>query len=132
MRLLKERMNIGGLMKSIWTDQVIIITGASVGIGRALACALAPHAPKLVLVARDRGRLEQVAEICEELGATTLVVPTNVADPQACAEMIQAAAEKFSRIDVLVNNAGISMWATVEEVKSVEQIKDPRRKRTGY
>lgn len=110
-------------MGNIWTDQVIIITGASAGIGQALACALAPHAPKLVLVSRDRGRLEQVAEICEGLGATTLVVPTNVADPQACAEMIQAATEKFSRIDVLINNAGISMWVTVEEVKHVEQFK---------
>ena len=82
-------------MRSIWTDQVMIITGASAGIGRALACALAPHAPKLVLVARDRGRLEQVAEICEGLGAATLVVPTNVADPRACEEMIQATMENF-------------------------------------
>lgn len=110
-------------MRNIWTDQVMIITGASAGIGRALACALAPHAPKLVLVARDQGRLEQVAEICEGFGAATLVVPTNVADPQACEEMIQATTEKFFRIDVLVNNAGISMWATVEEVKHVEQFK---------
>ena len=110
-------------MKNIWTDRAIIVTGASAGIGRALACALAPHAPKLVLVARDRGRLEQVAEICEGLGATTLVVPTNVADPQACAKMIQATMDKFSCIDVLVNNAGISMWGTVEEVKHVEHFK---------
>ena len=44
-----------------FTHQVILITGASSGIGKALACALAPHSPKLVLVARDRSRLQKVA-----------------------------------------------------------------------
>lgn len=106
-------------MANLWERQVMIITGASAGIGKALAYALAPHAPRLVLVARDRRRLEEVAETCERFGATTLVLPTDVADSQACAQMIQMTMEKFSRIDVLVNNAGMSMWSTVEEVKDV-------------
>jgi len=101
--------------------QVIIITGASAGIGKALAHALAPQSPRLVLVARDRTRLDEVAQTCEGLGATTLVVPTDVADPQACAEMVQCVIAKFSKIDVLVNNAGMSMWATVEEVQDVSR-----------
>jgi short-subunit dehydrogenase len=108
-------------MANLWEHHVIIITGASSGIGKALAIALAPYSPKLVLVARDQARLEEVAESCERLGATTLVVPTDVADPQACEEMIQCAIAKFSRIDVLVNNAGMSMWSTVEEVQDASQ-----------
>ena len=108
-------------MANQWVHKVIIITGASAGIGKALSLALAPQSPRLVLVARDRSRLEEVANTCKHLGATTLVVPTDVADPQACAKMIQATIEKFSRIDVLVNNAGRSMWSTVEEVQDVSQ-----------
>jgi len=106
-----------------WEQQVIIVTGASAGIGKALAIALAPQAPRLVLVSRNRDRLKEVAETCECLGATTLVVPTDVADPQACQAMIQGTMDTFSRIDVLVNNAGISMWSNVEDIQNSEQFK---------
>jgi short-subunit dehydrogenase len=104
---------------SEFTNQVIVITGASSGIGKALACGLAPHAPKLVLVARDRSRLQEVALTCESLGATALVIPTDVTDPQACSVMTQQAVSKFSRIDALINNAGMSMWSTVDDVQNV-------------
>jgi short-subunit dehydrogenase len=98
---------------------VIIITGASSGIGKALAYLLAPQSPQLVLVARDGKRLEEVAKRCETLGASTLVVPTDVSNPQACSDLIQATISKFSKIDVLVNNAGMSMWSTEEDVQDV-------------
>jgi len=102
-----------------FTHQVILITGASSGIGKALACALAPHSPQLVLVARDQARLQEVALTCESLGATALVIPADVTDPQACSAMIQQAVSKFSRIDALINNAGMSMWSTVEDVQNM-------------
>src|SRR5680860_1709218 len=101
---------------SDFRNQVILITGASSGIGKALACALAPQSPQLVLVARDRSRLQEVALACENLGASALVIPTDVTDPHACSAMIQQAVSIYSRIDVLVNNAGMSMWSTVEAV----------------
>lgn len=110
-------------MPKTWVHHVMIITGASSGIGKALAYLLAPQSPQLVLVARDGNRLEEVAKHCETLGASTLVVPTDVSNPQACSEMIQSTISKFSKIDVLVNNAGMSMWSTVEDVKDVSRFK---------
>ena len=121
-RMMYEKF-VGEVMANQWKHQVIIITGASAGIGKALAYALAPQGPKLVLVARDCTRLEEVAEACEGLGAATLVVPMDVADPQACEEMIQRVIATFDKIHVLVNNAVMSMWATVEDVQDVSQFK---------
>jgi NAD(P)-dependent dehydrogenase (short-subunit alcohol dehydrogenase family) len=63
--------------------------------------------------------LVAVALTCERLGASTLVIPTDVTDLQACSAMIQQAISKFSRIDGLINNAGMSMWSTVEDVQDV-------------
>ena len=80
--------------------EVMIITGASSGIGRALSYALAPQSPKLVLVARDLVRLQEVADTCQCLGASTLVVPTDVADPQACSEMIQTVMGQNFRVSM--------------------------------
>jgi len=102
---------------SEFTHQVILITGASSGIGKALAGASASHSPKLVLVARDQARLQEVALTCESLGESVLVISTDVTDPQACSAMIQHAVSKFSRIDVLINKAGMSMWSAVEDVQ---------------
>ncbi len=110
-------------MPKTWAHHVIIITGASFGIGKPLAYLLAPQSPQLVLVARDGNRLEEVAKHCETLGASTLAVPTDVANPQASSDMIQATISKYSRIDVLVNNAGMSMWSMVENVQDVNCFK---------
>jgi len=110
-------------MPNQWADHVMIITGASAGIGQALAYALAPQSPKLVLAARVCHRLKEVAKHCQKLGASTFVVPTDVSNPQACSDLIQATISKFSKIDVLVNNAGMSMWSTVEDVQDVYQFK---------
>jgi len=104
---------------SIWKDQVIIVTGASEGIGRAVCKALAPHGPRLVLAARNRERLETLKSEVEALGAQAVVVPTDVTDEAACKALVQAAVDQWGRIDTLINNAGSTMWARVDQVKDV-------------
>jgi short-subunit dehydrogenase len=99
-----------------YAGKVLIVTGASSGIGRALCEALAPQRPRLVLAARDRDRLEAVAEACRSRGAETLVVPTDVTRAEDCARLVDAAVSRFGGLDVLVNNAGIGMIAAFEDV----------------
>lgn len=99
-----------------FTGKVIIVTGASEGIGRALCLALAPQKPRLVLAARNADRLEELELEVEALGAEAIVVPTDVTDEQSCKALIDRTIAAFDRIDVLVNNAGGTMWTLFEEI----------------
>ncbi len=101
----------------MFTDQVIIVTGASEGIGRALCLALAAQRPKLVLAARNRERLETLKAEIEALGAKALVVPLDVTEEAACKSLIDETVAAFGRLDVLVNNAGGTMWAKLEDIQ---------------
>jgi short-subunit dehydrogenase len=97
-------------------NKVVVVTGASAGIGRALCLALAPQRPRLVLAARDQDRLQQVADACRALGAETLVVPTDVSSNAACQRLVSRVVSGFGGLEVLVNNAGFSMRARLEDV----------------
>jgi short-subunit dehydrogenase len=103
-----------------YRDRVVIVTGASEGIGRALVLALAPRGAKLVLAARNAARLEELAESCRAAGADALVVPTDVSDEAACRNLAEAAVARHGRIDVLVNDAGRTMWARFDALASLE------------
>ncbi len=104
--------------------KVIVITGASSGIGRALSLELAQQKPRLVLAARNRERLEEVAALCRSQGAEALVVPTDVTSAEACRSLIEAAAQDFGGIDVLVNNAGAAMWARFDELPDARRLEE--------
>jgi short-subunit dehydrogenase len=104
---------------SHYSDRTILVTGASEGIGRALCLALAAQRPRLVLAARNRGRLEELAAECGRLGAQTLVVPTDVTDPEACKALVEAAVARFGGIDAVVANAGGTMWTRFDEVEDL-------------
>lgn len=92
-----------------FTDKVVWITGASSGIGEAVAEGVAARGAKLVLSARNRDALEQVAGRCRDAGAKdVLVLPLDVIDYPAMAPAVAAVMERFGRIDLLLNNAGIS------------------------
>lgn len=101
-------------------NKCVVITGASDGIGRALAERLATHQTRLVLAARNRSKLDEVAIQCRALGASVIVVPTDVAVETDCKALIDAACSEFGEIDILVNNAGISMWALFQEVENLD------------
>jgi short-subunit dehydrogenase len=96
---------------------VVLITGASEGIGRALAEALAPQGPKLVLAARNAERLESLAESCRAAGAEVLVVPGDLTEEAQCRALVEATVARFGRLDTLVANAGRTMWARVDEIR---------------
>jgi short-subunit dehydrogenase len=100
-----------------FTDRVIVITGASDGIGAELARQLATERPKLVLAARGAEALERVADRCRALGAQALAVPTDVAREDDCARLMRAAEQAFGAVDVLVANAGVSMHADFDAIE---------------
>jgi short-subunit dehydrogenase len=96
-------------------DQVVIITGASSGIGQALALQLAGQGAKVVLAARRADRLEQVAMACRQAGGEALVVPTDVTDEAQCKALVEKTIAAFDRLDMLVNNAGLAVVARLED-----------------
>lgn len=100
-----------------FTNRVIVITGASDGIGAELARQLAVERPQLVLAARNDERLQQVAAECRARGAVTLAVVTDVTREADCARLMQAAVDTCGGIDVLVANAGVSMHAPFEQIE---------------
>jgi short-subunit dehydrogenase len=104
---------------ALYTGRVVVVTGASSGIGKALCLALAEQRPRLVLAARDEAALGAVAEACQQKGADTLVVPTDVASEEACRALVEKTLDRFKALDVLVNNAGIGMIARFEDTKDL-------------
>jgi NAD(P)-dependent dehydrogenase (short-subunit alcohol dehydrogenase family) len=91
-------------------ESVVVITGASSGIGAATALALAQRGARLVLAARGEHPLREVAENCVRLGAEALPVPTDVADPDQVERLAVTAEERFGRIDAWVNGAAVAMY----------------------
>ena len=102
---------------AVFTDQVVVVTGASEGIGRALCVALAPQRPSLVLAARSRERLDSLKQEVEALGARALVVPTDVTEEAACRQLIEQTVSTWGRLDALVNNAGGTMWTRLQDIQ---------------
>ena len=110
--------------------RVVIITGASDGIGAEMARQLAGREGAglaLVLAARNLAMLDAVASECAALGAQTLTIETDVSVQSHCTRMVAASVARFGRIDALINNAGRSAHALFEEVSDLGWYEDLMR-----
>jgi len=99
------------------TGRVAIVTGGSIGLGRQMAEGLAEMGADLVLCARKEERCHQAAEELQQLGVKAIALGCDVKNPDSIQEMVEATLSMFGRIDVLINNAGISWGAPVEEMR---------------
>jgi len=99
-------------------NNVAIITGASKGIGKAIALSFAKEKMNVVLVARTESDLEKTAGEVEELGGKTLAVPADVSQEGEVEHVVAKTIETFGKIDVLINNAGIGSFAPVDELST--------------
>jgi NADP-dependent 3-hydroxy acid dehydrogenase YdfG len=96
-----------------WKEQVVVITGASAGIGAALAREVGRRGGSIVIAAR---RAEKLAEVAAESRAPCAVVPADVTRREDVARILEAALARFGRVDVWVNNAGRGITRSVEEL----------------
>ena len=97
-------------------DQVVVITGASSGFGKGAALRFAEEGANLVLAARRKSLLKELAKGCEKLGVKTVVVETDVSNSDDMEDLAQKAVDEFGRIDVWVNNAGVSTFGRFDEI----------------
>ncbi len=97
-------------------NRIVLLTGASVGIGRELALQLAGPGTHLALAARDGAKLEEVAALCRGRGSETLVVPTDVGVESECQRLVERTVQELSGIDTLLLNAGQDMGARLDEL----------------
>lgn len=107
--------------------EVVVITGASAGVGRATALQFARHGAHVALLARGRDGLEGARQDVEKLGGKALVLPTDVADPDAVEAAASRTEEEFGPIDIWVNNAMTSVFSpfkemTIDEFRRVTEV----------
>jgi short-subunit dehydrogenase len=103
-------------------DAVVVITGASSGIGRATALAFAAEGARLVLASRSHEALPEVEQDCRRRGGQALVVPTDIADPAAVERLAQLAVQRFGRIDVWVEGVAVGVAGPLGS-ESVDEIR---------
>ncbi len=95
-------------------DRVVVVTGASSGIGRATASLVARHGARVVLVSRTKEKLDELKREIESEGGRASVHPTDLSDTDACERMIRDVLAEHGRVDILVNNAGRSIRRSIE------------------
>lgn len=108
-------------------DKVVVVTGASSGLGVSFAQAFAEAGADLVLGARRVEKMAATAALVERAGRRVYTRKTDVADPEQCEQLVNAAITEFGRVDVLINNAGVGTAVpatreTAEEFRNVIEV----------
>lgn len=98
-------------------NKVVIITGGSSGIGRACAFAFGKAGAKIVITGRDANKLEEVSDGLANMGVETLALIADVSNERNSEILVEQTIHRFGRIDILINNAGISMRALFEDLE---------------
>jgi 3-oxoacyl-[acyl-carrier protein] reductase len=101
-------------------NKVALITGASRGIGRAVAISLAGEGASVILAARTEKDLTQTAEAVRQAGGEPLVVPTDLTSEDSIKNLVRATADAKGRLDILVNNAGITLAGPLEQTQTAD------------
>jgi short-subunit dehydrogenase len=111
-------------MKTVpFAGKSVVITGASLGIGREMALQLADEGAWLTLAARRPAELDEVAEMCRGRGARCLAVSTDVSREAECEELVRRAAREYDRIDVLILSAGVGMRGDFDQLPDLSVLK---------
>jgi len=98
--------------------KVAIVTGASRGIGKAICIELAKEAATVVLAARAIDKMNQTAKIVTASGGKAQIIPTELTDESSIKNLIKATGERFGRLDILINNAGVTHSAKLEDTST--------------
>jgi len=108
-------------LKNTLRDKVIILTGATGGIGRATAHALAKEGAILILVSKTREKLAELAQELKDIyPVKTLICPLEINNEMNCERAVGAVIEQYGKVDILINNAGIGLFKSIEEASSEE------------
>jgi len=119
---------------TFFKDKVVVITGGSSGIGKSCALEFARHGAKVVISSRREAVLQNVANEIEALGGKALYVRADIREIDDCKNLIEKSVEAFGGIDILINNAGISMRAAFNELdlKVIKELMDTNFYGTVY
>ncbi|HKY03589.1 MAG TPA: SDR family NAD(P)-dependent oxidoreductase, partial [Blastocatellia bacterium] len=101
-------------------EQVVVITGASSGIGRVTARMLGERGARIVVASRNLSSLTEVAEEINQAGGQGVACQTDVSDSSQVQRLANTALAHFGRIDTWINNAGVSLYATFDKVSEAE------------
>jgi short-subunit dehydrogenase len=120
---MEQRERESRMAKDTFREKTVIVTGASSGIGKAVTLQLADEGAWLALAARDAQRLDELAMACQQRGSKAIAIPTDVEDESRCRALIQRTQETYGRIDMLVNNAGMTVVSKLEDLPDLHLFK---------